>query len=187
MVEFSSPTVGAAFSSNSGCVLGAIALPGVAMCEIQFRPTRLPPSQAQIDAAYGGDGAHAAGNATAIIRIGPQRCALRALPVRLYRHPAILGVVVTCNARANVTIRANADATRHGLFRRFALRFGSLRATLTAGRPTVLVIKPSPAVVIALRTATRRHQRVSLRLTLTASSQATRATTTTRAAVLRLR
>jgi hypothetical protein len=187
MVAFSSPTPGAAFANDSACVLGATGTPGLAMCEIQFRPSRLPPAQAEIDAAYGGDGAHAGGNATAIIGVQPQRCQLRALPATLNRQPVVLGLVVTCDARANVTIRVKADAARSGHFKPFALPFGSLRATLTAGRPTVLVIKPSPAVVTALRTATRRHQRVSLRLTLTASSRATRATTTTRAAALRLR
>jgi hypothetical protein len=41
-------------------------------------------------------------------------------------------------------------------------------------------------VVTDLRAAQRRHQRVSLKLTLTASSHATKATTTTRVSALRI-
>jgi hypothetical protein len=61
-----------------------------------------------------------------------------------------------------------------------------LRTSVTAGRPTVLVVKPSPGVLPALRAALHRHQRISLKLTLTASSHSTTRTTTTRASALRL-
>ena len=106
---------------------------------------------------------------------------------RLKGHPPVLGVLVTCDARANVTITVKAVGARRGRLKAFTLEFASVRATVTAGRPTVLVIKPAQSVLAALRTATRRHQRVSLKLTLTASSHATRSTTTTRGAALRIR
>ena len=186
-VAVSSPTAGASFADDFGCVLGATQTPGVAICEVQFTPSQLPPAHARIDAVYGGDGAHAGSNAMAIVGVRPQRCTLKALSAQLKRHPALLGVLVTCDARANVTITVKAVAARKGRLKASSLQFGSLRATVTAGRPTVLVIKPSQGVVAALRAATRRHQRVSLRLTLTASSHATRSTTTTRVGALRIR
>lgn len=186
-VAFSSPTAGASFAEDSGCVLGASGTPGVAICEIQFTPTQLPPTQARIDAFYGGDGAHADSGAKAIVGVRPQRCTVTALPVRLSQHPAVLGMLVTCNARANVTVAAKAVASRNGTLKAFPLQIGTLRATVGAGRPTVLVMKPSANALTALRAAIRRHQRVSLTLRLTASSHATQATTTTRAAALRIR
>jgi hypothetical protein len=186
-VELSSPTAGASFADDSGCVLGATGTPGVAICEARFTPTQLPPAQARIDAFYAGDGAHAGSSDSAIIGVRAQRCTLKALSARLKGHPPVLGVVVTCDARANVTIAVKATGARKGRFKAPSLQFGSLRATVTAGRPTVLVIKPSQAVVNALRAAGRRHQRMSLKLTLTASSHATRTTTTTRVAALRIR
>ena len=186
-VGFTSPTAGASFAGDSGCVLGATGTPGVAICEVQFTPTQLPPTQARIDAAYGGDAAHAASSDSAIVGVRAQRCALKALPARLKAHPAVLGMIVTCDARANVTIGVKATAVRKGRFKAFTVQFGTLRTTVTGGRPTVLVIKPAGAVLGDLRTAGRRHQRVSLKLTLTATSHATRATTTTRVAALRIR
>ena len=185
-VAVSSPTVGVSFPVDSGCVLGSTQTPGVAICEVQFTPTQLPPVQARILASYGGDDAHAASGAAAIVGVRPQRCTLKALSAKLKGHPAVLGVLVTCDARANVTITGKAVAARKGRFKTFTLEFGSLRATVVAGRPTVLVIKPSRGVVTALRAATHRHQHVSLRLTLTASSHATRSTTTTRVGALRI-
>jgi hypothetical protein len=186
-VAVSSPTAGASFGDDSGCVLGATATPGVAICEVEFTPTELPPAQAKVGAFYGGDGAHVGSTANAIVGVRAQRCTMKALPARLKGHPAVLGVLVTCDARANVTIGVRASAARKGGFKAFSLEFGSLKTTVTAGRPTVLVIKPSKAVLAALHGATRRHQRTSLMLTLTASSHATRTSTTTRVSALRLR
>ena len=186
-VAFSSPTAGASFATDSGCVLGASETPGVAICEVQFTPTQLPPMQARINAAYGGDDAHAGSSDTAIVGVRAQRCKLKALPGPLRAHPAVLGIVVTCDARANVTIAVNATGARKGGFKAFTIPFGSLRTTVGGGRPTVLVIRPSRAVVDDLRTAGRRGQRVALKLTLTATSHATRATTTTGVAAVRIR
>jgi len=186
-VAVSSPTAGASFGDDSGCVLGATATPGVAICEVAFTPTELPPAQARVDAVYGGDGTHVGSSASAIVRVRAQRCTMKALPARLKRHPAVLGVLVTCDARANVTIGVRASAARKGGLKAFSLQFGSLRTTVTAGRPTVLVVKPSKGVLPALHTATRRGQRTALLLTLTASSHATRTSTTTRVAALRIR
>ena len=185
-VGFSSPATGASFANDAGCVLGATVTPGVAICEVRFTPSLLPPTQARIDAFYGGDGAHSASGASAMVGIRAQRCRLKALSARLKGHPAVLGVLVTCDARANVTITGKAVAARKGRFRAFTLSFGTVRSSVTAGRPTVLVIKPSHGVIAALRTASRRHQRVSLKLTLTASSHSTQTTTTTRVPALRL-
>ena len=151
---------------------------------VQFSPGQLPPNQARVAVTYGGDAAHAPSNATTIIGVRAQRCSLRTLSRRL--RPAGLGVLVTCDARANVQIAVEAAAARRGAVRGFQLRFGSLRSAVTAGRPTVLVIKPSSTVLRTLRAALRRHQRVSLKLTLTASSHATQRTTTTRLPALRL-
>jgi hypothetical protein len=186
-VGFSSPTAGAHFAEDSGCVLGATVIPGVASCEVQFTPSQLPPAQARIEGDYRGDGAHTGSRDTVIVGVRPQRCGLRTLSARLTGHPAVLGVLVTCDARANVTISVRAVAPRKGTFKAFSLGFGGARATVTAGRPTVLVIKPPPDALSILRAASKRHQRVSLKLTLTASSHATRTTTTTRVAALRIR
>ena len=142
--------------------------------------------QARIVAAYGGDDAHVASSGSAIVGVRAQRCMLKALSARLKGHPAVLGVLVNCDARANVTVIGKAVGTRKGRFKPFTLDFGTIRTTVTAGRPTVLVIKPSSSVLSALRAATRRHQRVSLKLTLTASSHATQTTTTTRVAAFRI-
>jgi hypothetical protein len=95
-------------------------------------------------------------------------------------------LLVTCNARTNVQIAAQANAARNAQHKAFQLKFGSLRTTVTAGRPTVLVIKAAPGVLPALRAALHRHQSVSLKLTLTAGSGAKRKTTTTRVSALRL-
>ena len=185
-VAFSSPTAGASFADDSGCVLGATETPGVAICEVEFTPTRLPPAQARIDAFYAGDGAHAGSSDSAIIGVRVQRCTLKALSVRLKRRPAVLGVLVTCDARANVAITVKAVAARKAKSKAFSLQFGGLQAAVSAGRPTVLVIKPSASVLGVLRAAERRHQRLSLNLTLTASSHATRTTTTTRVSAIRI-
>jgi hypothetical protein len=186
-VAVSSTTPGASFGDDSGCILGPTATPGVAICEVEFTPTQLPPAQARVGAAYGGDGSHSASSAEAIVGVRAQRCTLTALPSRLKGRPAVLGMLVTCDARANVTITVKATAGRKGRFKAFTFSFGSLKAAITGGRPTVLVLKPSQAVLAAVRTANRRHQRVALKLTLTASSHATRTTTTTRVAALRIR
>jgi hypothetical protein len=185
-VAVSSPTAGAAFADDSGCILGATFTPGVAICDVQFTPTQLPPVQARIVAAYGGDDAHTGSGASTIIGVRAQRCTLKALSVMLKRHPPGLGVLATCDARANVTITVKAVVARKGKFRAFSLQFGDLHTSVGAGRPTVLSIKPSAVVVTDLRAAQRRHQRVSLKLTLTASSHATKATTTTRVSALRI-
>jgi hypothetical protein len=186
-VAFSSPTAGASFATDSGCVLGATETPGVAICEVQFTPTQLPPMQARINASYIGDDAHAGSSDTAIVGVRAQRCKLKALPGTLKAHPAVLGILVTCDARANVTIAVNATGARKGRIKAFTIPFGNLRTTVGGGRPTVLVIRPSRAVVDDLRTAGRRGQRVALKLTLTATSHATRATTTTGVAAVRIR
>jgi hypothetical protein len=185
-VAFSSPTPGASFAADSGCVLGASGTPGEAICEVQFTPTQLPPAQARIDVAYGGDDAHVASSDSAIVGVRAQRCTLKALSARLKGHPAVLGVLVNCDARANVSVVGKAVGARKGRFKAFTLDFGTIRTTVTGGRPTVLVIKPSNSVLSALRAASRRHQRVSLKLTLTASSHATQTTTTTRVAAFRI-
>ena len=186
-VVFSSPTPGALFDADSGCALGATATPGQAICEVQLTPTELPPAQARIDAVYAGDDAHATSSDSAIVGVRAQRCTLKPLSSRLKGRPPALGVLVTCDARANVTIAGKAVGARKGKFKAFTFSFGSVRSAITAGRPTVLVIKPPQSVVSALHTATRRHQRVMLRLTLTASSHATQTTTTTRVAAFRIR
>jgi hypothetical protein len=186
-VVFSSPTPGASFDADSGCALGATATPGQAICEVQLTPTELPPAQARIDAVYAGDDAHATSSDSAIVGVRAQRCTLKPLSSRLKGRPPALGVLVTCDARANVTIAGKAVGARKGKLKAFTLSFGSVRSAITAGRPTVLVIKPPQSVVSALHTATRRHQRVMLRLTLTASSHATQTTTTTRVAAFRIR
>jgi hypothetical protein len=156
----------------------------VSACAVQFAPGQLPPNQARVSAAYGGDSAHVVSGSTAIVGVRAQRCALRTLSRTL--RPAGLGVLVTCDARANVHVAVRATAARHGAFRAFSVNFGTLRATVSAGRPTVLVIKPGSGVLRTLRAALHRSQRVSLKLTLTASSHATQRTTTTRLPALRL-
>ena len=186
-VAFSSPTAGAEFDEDGGCVLGPDGSPGVASCQVQFTPSRLPPVQAKVDVVYGGDGAHAASEDSAIVQVRPQRCTLKALPAKLNRRPAILAVIVTCDARANVSIAVKAVAARKRPFEAFSRPFGSVRAAVSQGRPTVLVIKPPASVVGLVRAAARRHQHVSLKLTLTATSHSARSTTTTRVAALRTR
>ncbi len=187
LVALSSPTAGAAFAEDSGCVLAPDGTPGVSICQVLFTPSQLPPNRARITADYDGDLAHGPSDGLATVAIRPQHCSLRALSTKLSHRPVGLGVVVTCDARANVQITVTAAAARTRSFKQIRLQFGVLKAAVTAGRPTVLVIKPAPGVLPILRAATRRHRRVSLKLTLVASSHATRATTTTRASALRIR
>jgi len=182
LVTFSTPTPGASFPGTGSCVLGASGA-RTAFCVVQFRPGQLPPAQARITAFYSGDGAHGATSSGTTIGVHIPSCSLRALSRRLGSGFALL---VTCNARTNVQIAAQANVTRNGQHRAFQLKFGSLRTTVTAGRPTVLVIKAAPGVLPALRTALHRGQRVSLKLTLTAGSGAKRKTTTARVSALRL-
>jgi hypothetical protein len=182
LVAFSSPTAGGSFPGSGGCVLGASG--SRAFCEVQFRPGQLPPAQARIIASYGGDAVHAGSSSETTIAVHVPSCSLRALTPRL--RAGKLAVIVTCDARINVQISAEAHGTREGEHKAFQLRFGSLRSLVTAGRPTVLVMTPAPGVLPALRAALHRHQSVSLKLTLTAGSGAKRKTTTTRVAALRL-
>ena len=119
------------------------------------------------------------------IGVHAQRCSLQTLSRRLRAQG--LGVLVTCDARANVRIGARALVARKGRLRAFQLEFGSVSASVAAGRPTVLVIRPGSGVLPALRAALHRHQRLSLKLTLTATSHGTSRTTTTRVSALRLR
>ena len=184
LVSFASPTSGAAFTQNGACQLGPTAIPGVSSCAVLLTPGQLPPTQARITAAYAGDGDHMASISTTAIGVHAQRCTLKALTRRL--RSGGLGVLVTCDARSGVRITARAMVARKGRLRAFRLEFGTLSGTVTAGRPTVLVIKPAAGVLPALRAAAHRHQRISLKLTLTASSHATTRTTTTRVPALRL-
>jgi hypothetical protein len=184
MVFFSSTTPGGVFPQNAGCLLGPTAITGVSLCTVPFSPEELPPFHAHVSAAYGGDAAHAGSGSLATVGVRAQRCSLRALTRRL--RQAGVGVLVSCDARSGVQISVRALAARRGALRPFQLQFGSLRATVTAGRPTVLVIKPARGVLKTLHTALQRGQRVSLRLTLTASSHATHRTTTTRVPALRI-
>ncbi|HTU85528.1 MAG TPA: hypothetical protein VMF57_08130 [Solirubrobacteraceae bacterium] len=182
LVTFSSPTAGAAFPAAASCVLGAISVPGTSMCEVQFEPQQLPPVQARISAGYGGDEVHAASQASTTIAVHEQHCSISSLSKRL--RAGGFGVLVTCEARSNVKIAAEARAARRGPSRAFQLSFGSVQSAVTPGRPTVLVIRPARGVLATLRAALARHQRVSMRLTLTASSHATRTTTTRRVSAI---
>jgi hypothetical protein len=181
LVTFSSTTPGASFPGSGSCVLAGSGT-RVAFCEIQFKAGQLPPAQARITASYGGDGVHLASGSDATIAVHAPSCSLRALSRRL--RAGGFALLVTCDARTNVGIVAQAHAARKGNHKAFGLRFGSLRTTVTAGRPTVLVVKAAPGVLPALRGALHRHQRVSLKLTLTAGSQ--HKTTTKRVSALRL-
>jgi hypothetical protein len=184
LVSFASPTPGAAFPQSGACLLGPTAIAGVSSCTVQFTAQQLPPRQAHLSAAYAGDSAHAVSNGAATVAVRPQRCTLKALTRRLRARG--LGVLVTCDARAGVHIVARAVVARRGRLRAFQLQFGTVGASVTAGRPTVLVIKPGHGVLAPLRAAHRRHQRISLKLTLTATSHATTRRTTTRVSALRL-
>jgi PKD domain len=183
LVTFSSPTAGAAFPGAGSCILGQTAAQGTSLCEVQFEPGQRPPVQARITAAYGGDDVHGASSATTTVAVHKQRCSLSALSRRL--RAAGFALIVTCDARSDVQIAARAHATREGAFRAFQVVFGSVRSLVTAGRPTVLVIRPARGVLPTLGAALQRHQRVSLKLTLTASSHAVRTTTTKQVSAIR--
>lgn len=182
LVAFSSPSAGAAFPATSSCVLGAGG-PGASFCEVQFMPGQLPPVQAHISAAYAGDSAHASSAGGTTIAVHARRCALQPLSKRL--RAGGFGVLVTCDAQTNVQVAAVAHAARKGRNRAFQVRFGSTKSLVHAGRPTVLVIKGGPGVLPALRAALRRHQRVSLKLTLTAGAPPAHKTATKRVSLLR--
>jgi hypothetical protein len=181
-VTFSSPTAGAVFPAAGSCILGPIAAAGTSLCVVQFEPGQLPPVRARITATYAGDDAHLASDTTTSVAVHAQRCSVSALSRRL--RPGGFGVIVTCDARANVRVAAEARVARRGGFRAFQLTFGSAHSLITPGRPTVLVIKAPAAVLSALRAALRRHQHVSLKLTLTAASHSTRTTTTKRVSAI---
>lgn len=182
LVTFSSPTAGAAFPATSSCILGAGG-PGSSFCEVQFMPGQRPPSQARITASYAGDSAHASSAGQGTIAVHARRCTLRPLSKRL--RASGFGVLVTCDAGTSVQVAAQAHATRKGRNRAFQLHFGSARSLVRAGRPTVLVIKAGHGVLPVLRAALRRHQRVSLKLTLSAGAPPTHKSTTKRVSLLR--
>jgi hypothetical protein len=184
LVTFTTPTPGAVFPGGASCTLGATTSAGTAICFVQFSPGQLVPPQARLTASYGGDLAHGPSDATSTVAVERQRCTLKVLSRRL--RPRGIGVLVTCDAHTTVQITGQARATRARGFRAFSLRFGSVRAQVSAGRPTVLVVQAGPGVLPALRTALHRHQRVSLKLTLAAASRGVHTTTTTRVAALRL-
>jgi len=182
LVTFSTPSAGASFPGTGTCFLGA-AGSGRSFCEIQFMPGQIPPVQARITAAYAGDDAHALSTGATTIAVHARRCTLQPLSKRL--RAGGFGVLVTCDARTNVQLAAEARAARTGRNRAFQLHFGSAQTVVRAGRPTVLVIKSAPGVLPALRAALHRHQRVSLKLTLTAGSPPTHKTATKRVSLLR--
>jgi hypothetical protein len=183
VVTFESPTAGGLFPGAGSCTLGVIAVPGASMCVVQFEPSQRPPMHAGVIAIYRGDSLHTASQAATTVAVQNQRCTLSVLSRRL--RAGGFGLLVTCDARANVQVGAQAHVTRSGPFRAFALAFGSGRSLVTPGRPTVLVIKPGPGVVRALRAALARHQHVSLKLTLTATSHTARTTITKRISAIR--
>ena len=183
VVTFSSPTAGGSFPTAGSCTLGATAVPGTSMCVVQFEASQRPPVRAGVIASYRGDSLHATSQAATTVAVENQRCSLSTLSRRL--RAGGFGLLVTCDARASVQVGAQARVTRSGPFRAFGLVFGSGRALVNAGRPTVLVVKPAPGVLRALRAALARHQRVSLKLTLTATSHTTRTTTTKRVSAIR--
>jgi hypothetical protein len=183
VVTFTSPTTGAVFPAAGSCILGPTAAPGTSLCLVQFEPGQLPPVQARVTAAYGGDAVHGASEATTTVAVHRQRCSLSSLSRTL--RASGFGLLVTCDARTGVQVAAQARVARHGASRAFQLVFGSVQRVVTPGRPTVLVIKPKPGVVRTLRAALARHQHVSLKLTLTASSHSTRTTTTKRVSAIR--
>lgn len=184
LVSFSSTTPGTAFAQDGGCLLGPTAVIGVSSCAVEFTPGLLPPNQAHLAAGYAGDAAHSTSGATTTVGVRPQRCSLKALSRRL--RSSGLGVLVTCDARSGVQISVKAAVAGKGRLKGFRLLFGTLRSSVTAGRPTVLLVKPARGVLPSLRAAVHRHQHVSLKLTLRASSHATTRTTTTRVSSLRL-
>jgi hypothetical protein len=185
LLSFSSTTTGAGFGQDGGCLLAPTAIAGTSACAVEFTPGQRISNQAHLAVDYAGDGAHGASNAAGTVGIRPQRCTLAVLTRRRLR-PQGIGVLVTCDARSGVRIAAKATVARKGRLRGFQLQFGSVRASVGAARPTVLLVKPSRGVLTPLRAALRRHQRISLKLTLTASSQATTKTTTTRVSAFRL-
>jgi hypothetical protein len=186
LLSFSSTTTGAGFGQDGGCLLAPTAVSGVATCAVQFTPGQRLSNQAHLAVSYAGDGAHAASDAAGTVGIRPQRCTLSVLTRRRLR-PQGIGVLVTCDARSGVQIKAKAIVRRKGRLRAFQLQFGTVHASVGAARPTVLLVKPARGVLPSLRAALRRHQRISLRLTLTASSQAVSRQTTTRVSAFRVR
>jgi PKD domain len=183
VVTFSSPTAGGLFPTAGSCTLGATALPGASMCVVQFEPSQRPPVHAGVIATYRGDSLHTASQSATTVAVQNQHCSLSVLSRGL--RAGGFGVLVTCDARANVQVGGQARVTRSGPFRAFALTFGSGRSLVSPGRPTVLVIKPAHGVVRALRAALGRHQHVSLKLTLTATSHTARTTITKRVSAIR--
>jgi hypothetical protein len=183
VVTFESPTAGGLFPGAGSCTLGATAVPGASMCVVQFEPSQRPPMHAGVIAIYRGDSLHTASQAATTLLVEKQRCSLSVLSRGL--RAGGFGLLVTCDARANVQVGGQAHVTRSGPFRAFALAFGSARSLVTPGRPTVLVIKSGPGVVRALRAALARHQHVSLKLTLTATSHTARTTITKRISAIR--
>jgi hypothetical protein len=181
-VAFSSPTAAAVFAQATGCVLGPSQVTGQATCQVQFTPGRLPPRQARVDASYSGDGAHSASDASATVAVRPQRCTLQVLTKRLIRGSGGLALIVECDASTNVQITALGLVAPTRLYPAIRFTFGALKTSVSAGRPTVLVIKPGPSGLAAVRAAARLHRRVKLSLTLTASSNVTQ--TKTRARVV---
>lgn len=191
VVTFSSPTAGASFPAAASCTMITPTSQYVNWCSVQFAPG---PSPAQITASWAGDGAHPGSSGTTTVGVslppvvmptpappssgssGPPsapvlHCSLKTLSPALRSQG--LAALVTCNAKTRAQVTVQARVGSKARYKAFQVAFGRLQTTVSAGRPTVLVIKAAPGVLSALRAALGHHQRVSLKLTLTAGSQAT--------------
>ncbi len=175
-VAFSSGTTGASFSSGSGCTLQRVSALA-SSCSLSYIPIVYPPAKANVQAVYGGDGAHSGSSGRARFKVRPQACFVAVPSARLGHRPMRLRVVVRCDSSADAQIVVTALASRHGSRRAFKFTFGHLNRFVPGARATSFTIVATPRASRELQAAAGNRQRVSLSFTVTSKIRNARAIT----------
>lgn len=105
-IGFSSPTRGASFSNGSSCKLVPTPTAGLASCAALFTPGRRPPKKAKVVAGYQGDPAHTSSQGSVTLSVERQRCTVKLPSKKISAHATRLTVIVDCNIKANVGVKA---------------------------------------------------------------------------------
>jgi hypothetical protein len=168
----SAPTGTAALSSPAAglsagtCTLAATSTAGRASCGFSYTP---PDAGAEtVTATYRGDGAHASSSGAGTVTAAPPRCTPSVRSPKLVHGK--LAVQISCTGALAVHVTVTEVVTRKGSHRGARLQFGTGGATFGAAGTLMLVVKPSHAASSELRAATKHGQRISLTVTVTASS-----------------
>ena len=174
-VSFAS-SAGGGFADDAGCMLEANGKPGQASCRVVYTPAVVPKRRTRILATYGGDGAHAGATGSARLSVVAQTCTVGIRSARLGKHES-LQAVVTCDEHASAQLTVGVSVARNGSHPAARFTFALVRRTFYVGRRTITIV-PSKATAARLAAAARTHQRISLKLSITATGITRRTTAT---------